>query len=158
MVVNDTMKSEDSMNEAQKQPVLDLSDEWLGEARFTAQVMGELDEALILFSSKRTTLEEKMISSYFHKMVAGYAAILNKLHLQLCDRKEPLFNERGLESLRTLNLRVREAVGYLIKALRFNFNFVEQYYEYDFYTRLSQKELFLEDQEFILKQIESCDV
>jgi hypothetical protein len=152
------MKSDDSLNEAQKEPVLDLADEWLGEAKFTAQVIAELDEALILFASKRTTLEEKMISSYFHKMAAGYAAILHKLHLQLCDRKEPLFNEAGLESLRTLNLRVREVVGYLVKALRFNFNFVEQYYEYDFYTRLSQNERFLEDQEVILKQIESCDV
>jgi len=152
------MESDNSLNEAQKQPVLDLSDEWLGEARFTAQVMAELDDALILFASKRTTLEEKMISSYFHKMIAGYAAILNRLHLLLCDRKEPLFNETGLESLRTLNLRVREVVGYLIKALRFNFNFVEQYYEYDFYTRLSQNERFLEDQDFILKQIESCNV
>ena len=128
----------------------ELLDEWLGESRFCAQIISAIDEALALLAAKRTTLEEKIIKRELHTCVHHYARLLVKLHESLANDKEP--KVELLEQLRTLNFRVHAVIGDLLRALRYNLNYVEQYFEFDFSSRLTQEHQFAEE---LAKLVES---
>jgi len=126
----------------------DIKEEWLGESKFIADIISSLGSALVLFANKRTTLEEKMILRYLHTLIADYSLLLNGLHKAFASG-EALPADAVLEDLRSLNLNVHRTAEELLKALRYNFNYVEQYFEFDFYARLSQEYKFLEELEQI---------
>jgi hypothetical protein len=115
----------------------DILAEWLGEARFTARVLSDIDDALSILAAKRTTLEEKIISQELHALAGKFCLILNSVHSRLGENKSP--REDVLEKWRTLNFQVRETVESLLKALRYNLNYVEQYFEYNFAARLTNE-------------------
>ena len=121
----------------------ELLDEWLGESRFCSQIMSAIAESLALLAAKRTTLEEKIIKRELHNIARQYARLLVKLHDALANDKEPPIEL--LEQLRTLNFRIHAVVGDLLRALKYNLNYVEQYFEFDFAARLSQEHQFAED-------------
>jgi hypothetical protein len=121
----------------------DMLSEWLGECGFTARNMSDIDQALSLLAAKRTTLEEKIIRKELHILVSNYCAILSHVHKALA--LENQLPPPALESLRLLNFRVHNAVADLLKALRYNLNYVEQYFEFDFCNRLLNEYRFNED-------------
>lgn len=129
----------------------DLLNEWLGECGFTARNMSEIDAALALLAAKRTTLEEKIIRKELHILVSNYCAILSHVHNALSAENE--LPSPALEGLRLLNLGVHTAVSELLKALRYNLNYVEQYFEFDFCARLLQKHKFNEEAQDVLKLV-----
>jgi len=118
-------------------PENDLFAEWLGETRFITQLIVDVTDCLALLATKRTTLEEKMIRQELHSLVSAYGGIIAVVHSQLPKGIEPEWFL--LERLRWLNFAVREEMGKFLKALRYNFNYVEQYFEFDFCTRLREE-------------------
>jgi hypothetical protein len=130
---------EEKLSEQQQEQLRlnETLNEWLGESRFTARLIADIDEALSILAGKRTTLEEKMITKELHAIAAEYCSILRKVHSRLRDSREPAV--AALESWRTLNFNVHEVINSLLKALRYNLNFVEQYFEFDFVARLTNE-------------------
>ena len=121
----------------------DILNEWLGESRFTARIIGDIDDALSVLAAKRTTLEEKIISQELHNLCAHYCTLLASVHLQLAGGQEPALE--ALEGWRTLNFHVHETIAFLLKALRYNLNFVEQYFEFNFCARLTNEWKFAQE-------------
>jgi hypothetical protein len=115
----------------------DLVAEWLGESRYMTHLIVDITHCLALLAQKRVTLEEKMISQELHSLVTSYAEIIAIVHTDLADRAAPEW--AILERLRTMNFHVKEEVGVFLKALRYNFNYVEQYFEFDFCARLREE-------------------
>lgn len=129
----------------------DLFAEWLGETSYTTRVMADITHCLALLASKRVTLEEKMIRQELHALVANYGEIVGVVHARLADGAEPEW--ALLERLRTLNFRVREEIAIFLKALRYNFNYVEQYFEFDFCARLREQCAFSTEAADILRDL-----
>ncbi len=125
--------------------------DWLGEAAYVAGIVAAIDDCLILLASKRTTLEEKMIASYFNNLASEYGVVLKEIHGKLA-QSSAFPTESALEQLRSLNLKVYGSAADLRKALRYDFNYVEQYFEYDFVSRLTQDDGFLGE----IQQIVGC--
>jgi hypothetical protein len=115
----------------------DLFAEWLGESRYMTHVIVDITHCLALLASKRVTLEEKMISQELHALVSNYGEILALVHAQLATGAKP--DWPTLERLRTMNFHVKEEIGVFLKALRYNFNYVEQYFEFNFCARLREE-------------------
>jgi hypothetical protein len=140
-----------SNQEEQQLKENDIFSEWLGESRFTARLIADIDDALSILATKRTTLEEKIINCELHKLAAQYCAILTAIHTKLADGKVP--PDKALETIRTFNFTVHEAVESLLKALRYNLNYVEQYFEFAYATRLTNEWRFAVEAADIAKAI-----
>jgi hypothetical protein len=141
------LSSEDSQSLRQS----DIVSEWLGESHFAALIINELSECLSTLARKRATLEEKIITRELHKLVASYGRLLAIVHHRLSTGDNP--QEEMLEKVRTFNYEVRQQVERLLKALRYNLNYVEQYFEYDFSSNLSQNWRFPEALDELCSQL-----
>jgi hypothetical protein len=145
----------------------------------TLQLSLKIDEVVGRLSEKRVTLEEKMIRSYFHQIAANLLGVCALLHRSLALATTP----RGVESVegadigqevnisRQVNIadsatisaacqpfndfldRLESNVDELLKALRYNLNYVEQYFEFNYYGKLTNEDKFLEDAELILSRM-----
>lgn len=121
----------------------DLASEWLGETNFIGEIIVDITACLAVLAAKRTTLEEKMIRQELHEVVASYGEMLATLHRRLSKGDQP--EAADLERLRTLNFLVRWEVSRFLKALRYNLNYVEQYFEFDFCAHLREECRFAEE-------------
>jgi hypothetical protein len=139
--MDQSLSSEDGQNLRQS----DVESEWLGESHFTALIINDVSECLSMLSRKRATLEEKIIARELHKLVAAYGRILAVVHDRLAAQDNP--QEEMLEKVRTFNYEVRQQIDRLLNALRYNLNYLEQYFEYDFSCNLSQNWHFAETAE-----------
>lgn len=115
----------------------DVLNEWLGESRFIARITVDIDDALAILASKRTTLEEKIISRELNALAASYGRILNIVHERLRESAAPDIEQ--IEAIRSFNFEVHQTVEKLLKALRYNLNYVEQYFEFNFSTKLQER-------------------
>lgn len=129
----------------------DLFAEWLGETRFTAQVMVDIIDCLALLTSKRVTLEEKMIRKELHDLIIQLGPIVSSIHANLATHAVP--RAEILEQLRTLNFSMRTEITRFLKALRYNFNYVEQYFEFDFCAKLREECRFSEEAASIMRKL-----
>ena len=151
------MDMQDELSESQLQQLIqnDILSEWLGECGFTAKNLVAIDEALAILASKRTTLEEKIIRKELHTLVSNYCAILSHVHVALSAERQPPVE--ALERLRSLNFRVHAAIDSLLKALKYDLNYVEQYFEFDFCARLCNEYRFNEEAQETLKLFNEAD-
>jgi hypothetical protein len=129
----------------------DLFAEWLGETRFTAQVMVDIIDCLALLTSKRVTLEEKMIRKELHDLIIQLGPIVSTIHENLAEHAVP--QTEILEQLRLLNFSMRTEITRFLKALRYNFNYVEQYFEFDFCAKLREECRFSQEASEIMKNL-----
>lgn len=140
----------------------------------------KIHEVVERFSEKRVTLEEKMIRSYFHEMAAVLFIINATVHRQMSQiytrvgnqnqRKEPADLPQGaartketeeslnelaaaLEELRGLQEKISVQLADLLKVLAYNLNFMEQYFEYGFYTRINNDDNCLEALKLLEKKL-----
>lgn len=106
-----------------------------------ASTVSRIDESLLILSQKRRTVEEKIIFRYFHRLAAAYAGILNFLHTSAL-HEESLDSElvHLLNRLQIVSANVCECVDELLKILKYDFNYLEQYFEYDYSARLLANE------------------
>lgn len=121
----------------------DLFSEWLGETRYISEMIVDITDCLALLATKRSTLEEKIIRKELHLLLTNYGEMLSILHSRLGIGDKP--EAAHIERLRTLNFAVRQETRKLLKALRYNFNYVEQYFEFDFCAHLTQECRFTEE-------------
>ncbi|CAN5615809.1 hypothetical protein BH11CYA1_BH11CYA1_40640 [soil metagenome] len=115
----------------------------------------KINEIVSRMTEKRVTLEEKMIRTYFHQLAANLVNCAAVMHQGLANaysdgttrheqKTEAIVAYAGeLLSLSNALEELLEAseviVDDLLKILRYNLNFLEQYYEYGLYTKLTDE-------------------
>jgi len=117
---------------------------FLGATRQIGRALNLISEALQILLEKRTTLEEKMIRSYFLELLPVQNSIAGCLIAKLGKSAE---NPQGSEieseiiaELTTLNDAIIEAVESFLKAARYDLNYLEQYFEHSFYAELQSSQ------------------
>ncbi len=127
------------------------------QVQFATSNLGLIDESVILLSQKRSTLEERAIAKYFHKLCCAYSCIIKSIHLHMSNERE--FEEPSkplIERLRTVNENVASCVNDLLKIQKYNANFLEQYFEYDYCSKLLDNQELLGDLEALDKEFQLC--
>lgn len=116
---------------------------WMPELNNLSKLQIDIGEALTGLSEKRVTLEEKMIRRHLHQLSALFGRVTEEAHQMLASHYDANA-ETTLDELRTLSIEVQNVVADLLKIIRYNLNFLEQYYEYDYYSRLQNDHKFVD--------------
>lgn len=120
------------------------------------QLQLKLSEIVGRLSEKRVTLEEKMIRGYLHDLASELLTMLAIIHKRLSKtymsgqdksekEREAFILSQAEDTLKWacelahLQGQVEEIADNLLKVLRYNLNFLEQYYEFDFYGSLTNE-------------------
>jgi hypothetical protein len=113
------------------------------ESRASAKAVALIDEPILILSQKRKTVEEKVIVRYFHRLACVYGGIISLLHTYMSgDESGSQTQVDLLHRLRTVNENVASWVEELLKVLKYDLNYLEQYFEHDYCARLlSNQEL-----------------
>jgi hypothetical protein len=103
----------------------------------SANAVALISESLIILSQKRRTLEEKVIFGYFHRLCVALAGLIGLLHGRLAEPESlsPVSVDI-LHRLKPVTENIAACVQDLLKALKYDFNYVEQYFEHDYCDRL----------------------
>lgn len=115
---------------------------WLAQVREIAVLLDKAAQSILVLSAKRSTLEERSISSYLHRLIAEYGRILFCAHRLLVENKLPPGSI--LPELADVTAQAAGALDDLLKAARYDPNYLEQYFEYDFNSRLNSQYRFLD--------------
>jgi len=134
----------------------------------TLKLALKIDEVVGRLSEKRVTLEEKMIRSYFHQVQANLLEISAAFNRSLASATTPKSEndsaprpctteviKDAAETLDRFLDTLESAVDELLKVLRYDLNFVEQYFEFNYYGKLTNEYNFLPDSSALLDQIKS---
>lgn len=125
-----------------------LAEACLAEVRRIAALLDKIAEALLVLGAKRATLEEKSISAYLRAMAARCGPIIG----QLCapgSAGDRLLSHDILMELSNVTRDATQALDDLLRAARYDANYLEQYFEYDFNARLTHEYRFLDQLERI---------
>jgi hypothetical protein len=125
---------------------------WLPELDNLAKMQIEIGLALSGLSEKRVTLEEKMIRRHLHQLSGLCGQVTQEAHQMLASHYDLNMTET-LDELCNLNIEVQTVVADLLKIIRYNLNFLEQYYEYDYYSRLQNDHRFVERMQKIVDEL-----
>ncbi|MBP6744391.1 hypothetical protein KA344_04120 [bacterium] len=129
----------------------------------------KINEIVSRMTEKRVTLEEKMIRTYFHQLAANLVSCAASMHQCLANaygdgttrleqKTQAVVSLAG--ELRALANALEELlaaseviVDDLLKILRYDLNFLEQYYEYGLYTKLTNECDFVSQSKELLQSI-----
>ncbi len=110
-----------------------------------------LERALAGLEGKRVTLEEKMIKTYLTGLISAICEYVSSVHSQFnnatCDIDDDVLNKLG-----SLAQEMEPVFQELVRTIEYDWNYLEQYYEHDFYARLSNQYKFKER----LQELPSC--
>lgn len=122
-----------------------------------SRIIEMIDEVLLLLSQKRTTLEEKTIAEYFHKLVRALCTVLSLLHGCLLEtgRGQPTVAPEHVQRLQIVNEKVRIRIEELLKIVNYNMNHLEQYFEYDYCAKLIEEPGFIQDYEEVISLLQA---
>lgn len=127
---------------------------WMPELNGLAKLQIEIGAALTGLSEKRVTLEEKMIRMHLHQLSALFGRVAEEAHQMLASHYDANA-QNTLDELRTLSIEVQNVVADLLKIIRYNLNFLEQYYEYDYYSRLQNEHKFVDRTQKIVDELQA---
>jgi hypothetical protein len=117
------------------------------------EIVVAIDDVLLLLRGKRATLEEKMIARYFHQLIEHYARLAGRIHYALAKADDKsLPDSLARDGLFDVNMRAKATVDELLKIASYNFNFLEQYFEHDYFESLVEKHKFIEALDSLLKR------
>lgn len=131
----------------------------------------KIDEVIGRLCEKRVTLEEKMIRTYFHKVTINNLTLATSFHQLLASFYSvgiKARNEKKSEEIVNLGKGVQEllpdtreyltkldgTLEELLKVLRYDLNYLEQYFEHGYYSKLANDEQFLEKSQDCLRFLE----
>jgi hypothetical protein len=125
---------------------------WLGEVFRLSKAVEIMSECLARLADKRETLEEKMIKSYLHRLSISCCVCIEKIHQRFLNGSESL-QEAPEEVWTTLTEQLVVSLTDFVKIVRYNLNFLEQYYEYDFHLKLISEWRFQERIDTLLSKL-----
>ncbi len=98
---------------------------------------------LLSLKDKRVTLEEKMIKSHLHELAELLSSISVQMHKRFRVESYDI-DKDTISNLRVLTGEILANVASLKKITDYNLNFLEQYFEHDYYATLVQEYRFKE--------------
>jgi hypothetical protein len=114
---------------------------FLGISRQIGRALALIAESLQILLEKRTTLEEKMIRSYFLDLLPVQNSIAGYLIAKVRDNEtHPEIDSNVISELTTLNEAIIEAMESFLKAARYDLNYLEQYFEHSFCEELQNSQ------------------
>jgi hypothetical protein len=125
--------------------------QWLDELRKSSTILNAIEEALSALEAKRITLEEKMIRRHLHSVAGELAGIVQTVHSRLLADSLPPADK--LTPWNQVNGEIETGINDLLKTIRYDPNFLEQYYEYGFLTKLNEEFKWTEKLERIATQL-----
>jgi hypothetical protein len=108
-----------------------------------SECLSSLTSAVAKLSEKRATLEEKMIKRYFHELASEISTASSIIHAILSEEKASWTSENHDETTQLtgdLLSRLQE----FHKAIDYDWNYLEQYFEHGFYLELTENSHLLE--------------
>ena len=117
-----------------------------------SECLSSLTTAVTKLSEKRATLEEKMIKRHFHHMASEISTASSIIHGILSGEKESWTSENHDQAMQLtgdLLLRLQE----FHKAIDYDWNYLEQYFEHGFYLELTESSHLLEKIEQFVAQL-----
>jgi hypothetical protein len=114
----------------------------MAQANQLAAIVAKVGETIILLSEKRVTLEEKMLRAYLHDLAMICADLMRRLHAYTKDGAKSEI--QSFDELRSLCGEIAIQEDELLRIVRYNLNFLEQYFEHDFYDKLVNEHRFIE--------------
>lgn len=127
---------------------------WAAETSKLARLIAEIGEVLQALSQKRVTLEEKMIRRYLHEFASVSGLVIGEIHGLLKEQPAKL-DGRLFASLNELTDETALALKDLGKIINYDLNFLEQYFEHGFYTRIENDSRLLSRLEAIARELQS---
>ena len=103
-------------------------------------VLEEISQVVLLLSNKRQTFAEKAIKNEldsFAILETQFIAVLT----ESIERKHCLLNSFHIRRARQLNNELSLQLKAFLKAAEHNLNYLEQYFEHDFCSRLYERRL-----------------
>lgn len=128
---------------------------WAPPLNKLATLQVEINSALAGLSEKRVTLEEKMIRMHLHQLSSLMGHVTQKAHEMLPSQYDSL-PAKTVDGLNQLTLEIENVVADLNKIIRYNLNFLEQYYEYDYYSRLQNEHMFVSRMQNIVNELQAA--
>lgn len=102
-----------------------------------------IEGALVALEGKRVTLEEKMIKAYLHQIIVCASELVRDIHQRLADDTFDIA-VAPLTVLSDLAQEMESVFKELAKMIDYNLNYLEQYYEHEFYARLVNEHKFVD--------------
>ena len=127
------------------------NDALLQQMQCITECLGILTEVLFILNGKRETLEERRIKEIFHGLAIVLCRYLERLHQITLSNTVP--NPERIEEASKLFEEIRLSVSELRKIARYNLNFLEQYFEYDYCAKLHSEHLFIERVEVLFSDL-----
>ncbi len=110
-----------------------------------------MERALAGLEGKRVTLEEKMIRTYLIGSISAICEYVSSVHSKF-DNTTCDIDVDVLTRLDSLTQEMEPVFQELVRTIEYDWNYLEQYYEHDFYARLSNEYKFKER----LQELPSC--
>lgn len=136
---------------------LDTAERILEVTLTLGELIAAISRALFILRQKRRTLEEKAIARYLHRAAHLLGLMAAGLHELLEQGGEQRVDCNQLEQLSTTATDLKQRVDELLKILHFNLNFLEQYFEYDFFAKLSNESNVIEQLTCINQNLITAD-
>lgn len=108
-----------------------------------SECLSSLTTAVAKLSEKRATLEEKMIKRYFHELAAEISTASSIIHAILSAEKE-LWTSENNDQTTQLTGDILSRLQEFHKAIDYDWNYLEQYFEHGFYLELTENSHLLE--------------
>ncbi|HNB22111.1 MAG TPA: hypothetical protein PKZ32_06835 [Candidatus Melainabacteria bacterium] len=108
-----------------------------------SECLTSLTSAVSKLAEKRATLEEKMIKRYFHNLACEIADASSIVHRILSEEKES-WSAENHESTMQLTTDILSRLQEFHKAIDYDWNYLEQYFEHGFYLELTENSQLLE--------------
>ncbi len=116
-----------------------------------SECLSTLTAAVAKLSEKRATLEEKMIKRYFHELAQEVSTASSIIHGILSSEKESWTSENHDQAMR-LTGDILSRLTEFHKAIDYDWNYLEQYFEHGFYLELTESSHLLEkSRQFVAK-------
>ncbi len=108
-----------------------------------SECLSSLTSAVAKLAEKRATLEEKMLKRYFHELAMEFSTASSIIHRILSEEKE-LWNSENHDQTMQLSDAVMTRLNEFHKAIDYDWNYLEQYFEHGFYLELTESSHLLE--------------
>ena len=108
-----------------------------------SECLSSLTSATVKLAEKRATLEEKMMARYFHELAQEISIASSIIHAILSEKKESWTGENN-DAAMELTGSIMEKLQEFHKAIDYDWNYLEQYFEHGFYLELTESSHLLE--------------
>jgi len=108
-----------------------------------SECLESLTSAAQKLAEKRATLEEKMIKRYFHALASEISRASAVIH-QILSEEKALWTAENHDSAMQLTTAIQERLQEFHKAIDYDWNYLEQYFEHGFYLELTENSHLLE--------------